>query len=443
MMPPGADHTDPFRLPPGPALSQAEQTYAWFSQPYAFLRTCAEQLGDSFTLQIAGWGPHVVFRTPHAIREICTAHFDDLGAGKNGPLLQLVLGDASLLTLDGQRHLEHRRLLVGPFHTQRMPAYGRLIQRIARTASATWVMGQPIPLQDGLLDISREVILQAVFGLADDHARLPLFRDRVAVLLRAMSTAAGWGDTDQGLAEVMAEVDHLLFEDIELRRAQPADGSDDILHWLLHGPDSARQPLSDREVRDHLITLIMAGHDTTATSMTWALLLLAEHPQEKARLVDELDALGTEPAPESLAQLPYLTAVCKEALRMRPVAPVMVREVQRPLEIAGVALHPGEYVVPSIYLAHHRPEVYPEPDRFRPDRFLEREFSPYEFLPFGCGARRCIGMALALYEMKIVLGTLLEQLDFENASQEPVYPVRRSIIIGPSEDGRMRVTRRR
>jgi cytochrome P450 len=243
-------------------------------------------------------------------------------------------------------------------------------------------------------------------------------------------------------ARTRGELDALLAEELSHRRDHPDAARSDVLALMMESRDDAGCPLSDDELRDQLVTLLSAGHDTVATSLAWGLLELDAHPEVRARLHQEIDALGPEPDPEALARLPYLGAVVNEMLRLHPVVAAVSRQVMKPFRVAGYELEPGARVTPAIYLAHRRAEAFPTPDRFRPERFFERDPSPFEFLPFGGGARRCIGMGFALHEMRIVLGTILSEVELRSAMRGPVREVRHVLLVAPSEGARMIVRRR-
>jgi len=203
---------------------------------------------------------------------------------------------------------------------------------------------------------------------------------------------------------------------------------------LLMAKDEDGNGLSDQDLRDELMTLLVAGHETTATALTWAMYWLHSLPEVKEKLWAELDTVSDPEDPAQFLQLPYLTAVCNETLRIHPVAMLTFpRRVEEPMEMCGYPLEPGMFIMGSIYLLHQREDLYPEPEQFRPERFLERQFSPYEFMPFGGGVRRCVGAALAQYEMKIVLGTMMSQLDLKLVNQRPVQPGRRGVTLGQRE----------
>ncbi|HSP77262.1 MAG TPA: cytochrome P450, partial [Myxococcaceae bacterium] len=228
-----------------------------------------------------------------------------------------------------------------------------------------------------------------------------------------------------------AELDALLTEQLALRRGHEA-GHTDILGLLLAARDEEGQPMTDVELKDELRTLLIAGHETTAIGMAWALYWTHHLPEVRRELLEELAPLGPVPAPEALTRLPYLSAVCDEALRIHPAVPLVSRRTLAPFTLRGHELPPGTGLMASVSLVHSNPELYPEPERFRPERFLERRFSPFEYLPFGGGARRCIGATFALHELRIVLGSLLAAHRFALAEDGPVRPVQRSITLGPA-----------
>jgi cytochrome P450 len=230
-----------------------------------------------------------------------------------------------------------------------------------------------------------------------------------------------------------------LQEQVETRRRK-ASGGDDVLSILIAPQSAAGDHLSDEEIQDQLITMILAGHETTASSITWALVCLNAQPNAMSRLERELDQAGASLPDERLAGLPYLQAVCLETLRMRPVIPVVARELQLPFRIRGMTLPAGTFVTPCSYLAHRRPEAFPDPDTFKPERFLDQRYSPYEYFPFGGGVHRCIGMSFALLELQLVLGVLVRTFRFSACG--PIRPVRRAVTIVASGGGKMHVERR-
>ena len=231
--------------------------------------------------------------------------------------------------------------------------------------------------------------------------------------------------------------------EIAARRAAPDPAREDILSLLLAARDEAGDAMHDDELRDELMTLLFAGHETTAIAIAWACYWLHRHPPVLERLRAEVDALGDDPQPDAIVRLPYLDAVCNEVLRLHPIAPDVPRQLVGPLELAGYTLGPPLCVDAAITLLHRREDLYPDPDSFRPERFLARRFGPFEFTPFGGGHRRCIGAAFATYELKIVLATFLRHAHLELAEPGEVRPARRNIVLGPSTGVRMRLRERR
>jgi cytochrome P450 len=318
-----------------------------------------------------------------------------------------------------------------------------VVAQATRRWTAAWNGGSTVSIQRTALEISKEVILRVVLGLAE--AELDAFSRLVHGLMMLVGTNATFDEAadDPRLMErfrsARGALNDALQEHIDRRRRQTANG-DDVLSMLMAARTDSGHPLPDAEIRDQLITMILAGHETTASSITWALLSLHGEPRALERLLRELDQAGTDLPEERLVALPYLQAACLETLRLRPVIPVVSREVQRPFRLRDRTLPRGVFVTPCAYLAHRRPQSFADPDTFCPERFLERRYSPYVYFPFGGGVRRCIGMSFALLELQIVLGTLLRTFRF--APLGPVRPVRRAVTIVASGGGKMHVERR-
>jgi cytochrome P450 len=306
-------------------------------------------------------------------------------------------------------------------------------------------------------EISLQVILNAVFGLHQGQ-RFDQLRQLLSSLLDVMGSPlsssllffpslqkdlGAWSPWGRFLRRKQ-QIDQLLYAEIQQRREQADSSGDDILSLLLSARDEAGQPMSDEELRDELLTLLFAGHETTASALSWALYWVDHLPEVHDRLLSELDTLSSDADPTAIARLPYLNAVCQETLRIYPIAiNPFPRTLKVPMEMMGYQFEPGTTLLISVYLTHHREDIYPEPKRFKPERFLERQFSPYEYLPFGGGNRLCIGMAFAQYEMKLVLATILSRYDLTLADNRPVKPARRGFTVAPSSSMRMLVTQRR
>jgi cytochrome P450 len=408
--------------------------------PIPFLDECAQRFGDTFTIRLPSRPPLVMVSHPDAIRELFTGDPDDLHAGESNAILEPLLGKHSLLLLDGSAHLHERRLVQPPFHGERMVSYGTTMRDIARRAIDAWPVGRPFAIQPEMQSITLDVILRTVFGL-EDGPRMTELRAELAELLAVSASpqlllaALQAGDEPpRGAAarpfETRKRVDALLFAEIARRRALPDEERTDVLSLLLAARDEDGVPLSDQALRDELVTLLVAGHETTATALAWAVHHLLVHPDVRARLADEIRGIDD---PLALSRLDYLDAVVKETLRLTPIVPMVGRRLTRPMTVAGRALPAGVVAAPSIVLAHRRAERWPDPDRFAPERFLEAKPTPYEFLPFGGGVRRCIGAAFALYEMKIVLAEILRRVELELQPGYEARVIRRSVTLAPSQ----------
>ncbi len=429
-------------LPPGPSSNRWVQAIRYAYRPVPFLDECARRYGETFSLRMPMGPPFVLFSNPTAIKEILTGDDDALHAGEASAVLHPLLGANSLLAVDGARHTRERRLMLPPFHGERMLAYGETMRDITDAAIDAWPIGRAFPVQDEMQAITLEVILRTVFGLAEPE-RLALVRKRVRRLvglvvnpiwlLPAMNKDYGRLSPGHRFARVKREVDELLFAEFARRRAGAGEG-DDVLSMLVAARDEDGQAMSDEELRDQMVTLLLAGHETTATALAWAVHHIIEN-DVLTSIRTELDReLGDGPLhPGQVMRLEYLDAVVKETLRLRPVIGEVGRVLKRPMRIGGWDLPAGVEASPSIYLVHRRPDVWPDPERFDPRRFIGRRPSPYEFLPFGGGTRRCLGMAFALYEMKVVLAEVLRRVDLVRAPGYRMRMVRRAITFAPSE----------
>ncbi|HSN99044.1 MAG TPA: cytochrome P450 [Candidatus Nanopelagicales bacterium] len=430
-------------LPPGPPMPRLQTLLAMLDTP-RFLRACARRYGDPFTLHLPV-GRVVATGHPEGIREIFTADPAIFGTITQ-TTLKPVVGESSLLLLEGPRHRRERRLLMPPFHGDRMRAYGALMQEITLRRAAALPRGEELRGQDLTQGISLEVIIQAVFGV-QEPGRVRRFQDAISEYFLAYTVPlmflpklrrpmAGLGPWDR--FQVSAQrLEGLLDEEIAMRRASRA-AHEDVLSLLLAARDEEGQPMTDGEIKDELRTMLIAGHETTAVGLAWALYYVHLLPEVRGRLLEELGGLGPTPSPEALAQSPYLSAVCDESLRIHPVVALAPRRTLAPFTLRGREIPVGMGVLAVIVLAHGDPALYPEPERFRPERFLERKFSPFEYLPFGGGHRRCVGAAFAQYEMKVALGSLLAAHRFSLVEQGAVKPVRRNVTFGPNTGVRLR-----
>lgn len=439
-------------LPNGPTMPVFLRLIKFITQPTQYLDEFSQIYGDTFTV----WGrqntPIVYFSQPQALQQIFNADASKLEAGRGNRGLKFLLGDNSLVLLDGDRHQRDRQLLTPPFHGERMRAYGETICEISREVSDNWKIGKPFNIRQSMQEISLRVILRLVFGV-DEGEKFQQLRQLINSLLEITSSPlmsssfffpflqkdwGAWSPWGKILRQKQ-QVDELIFELIRARRAESNSNRQDILSLMLAARYEDGSQLSEEELRDELMTLLIAGHETTASALTWAFYWLDRSPEVREKLLAELASVEGEVS--AIAKLPYLTAVCSETLRIYPIAiSAFIRIVRSPLEIMGYKLPVGAVVIPSIYLAHHREEVYPEPKQFKPERFLERQYSQYEYLPFGGGNRRCIGMAFAQYEMKLVLATILSRFEVSLVNKRPVKPVRRGLTLAAPAGMRMVVT---
>jgi cytochrome P450 len=428
-------------------MSPAEQALGWFSRPYELLRACAAELGDAFVIDLGTHGPYLMLSHPDDIRAVFTGDPADLHAGEGNGVLRPFLGDGSLLLLEEDRHLRERRMLLPAFRGERVAGHTALIREVAQRAVCSWPEGSEISVQDGMQSVSLDVILKVVFGMgldADESAEaaeiVSLIRGFVndskfnLALLGKLGGDAPkspvWTEFEGRLARIRS----LLVVEVERRRASGKRGAD-VLSMLLDACYDDGRAMTDEDLRDELLTLLVTGYETTATALAWAFQWIDRSPHVRR----ELERVVREHPGGRAHEHPYVDAFVREVLRIHPIIPIVARKAQRDLRIGRFDVPAGHMVAPCIYLAHHRESLYPEPDRFEPERFLRGRFGPYEYLPFGGGARRCLGMALALAEMKIVLVTVLERVALRAVPGPLPQPRRRSVTIAPSGGTRMNV----
>jgi cytochrome P450 family 110 len=432
-------------LPDGPKSLPIWQLLQWIGNPMRWMEACQKRYGDWFTLQIGALGSIVFCAAPEGIQAIFTADSSTFDAGQSNMLLRPLLGDHSLILLDGDRHYQQRQLLMPPFHGERMRTYGDLILQITDQVAAEWGIGSAFAVRPAMQDISLQIILQAVFGITDAqrlktlHQLFPKFLSLldsplsssllfIAALQKDWGTWSPWGR----FLQQRQQLDQIIYTEISERRSHPDPDRTDILALMLMARDEEGQGMSDIELRDELITLLVAGHETTASVLGWLLYFIHRSPTVLERLRQELSTCDDLTDFKAVIKLPYLNAVCQETLRLYPVAPITFpRILRKSMTIMGHSFLPGTMLAPCIYLTHRRPDLYPEPDQFHPERFLDKQFSAYEFLPFGGSNRRCIGMAFALFEMKMVLARLLQKCEFQLPDQRAHTPQRRGVTLAP------------
>ena len=429
-------------LPPGPRAPRPAQIAAWIARPLAFMERCQRRYGDVFTMRVENGKTWVFFSHPDAIKQIFTGDPRVFHAGEGNVILLPILGARSVLLLDETEHLEQRKLMLPSFHGERMQRYGELMNEIAEREIERWPSGEPFRLWPHMQDLTLEVILRAVFGV-EQGARLERLRGALKSMLdwtvdrRRMLGLALLGphriNESRTFRRALAPFDSVILDEVRQRRDDPdLSARDDVLSLLLQARYEDGSPMSDAELRDQLVTLLVAGHETTATSLSWAIERLVRHPAALERLTEEARA----------GEDGYVDAVVKETLRLRPVIPIVVRLLKEPAEIGGWTLPAGVSAVPAVHLVHRRADVYPDPHRFRPERFLESPAGTYTWIPFGGGVRRCLGASFAQFEMNIVLSAIARSVQLAPADAEPERVTRRAISMTPLRGAEVIVTGR-
>jgi cytochrome P450 family 135 len=419
-------------LPPGPSAPALVQATRWMRSPVSLMEECRERYGETFTVRMARVGELVFISDPPSVKRLFSADRENRLPEGRSVLLEPVLGRRSLLLLEGEDHLRSRRLMLPPFHGERMRAYEAVMERAADRELDSWPLGRRFPLQPRMQAITLEVILRAVFGV-EDPARRERLRGLLVGLLEVTSSpraqVIGLLSRRFGrigpygrLLRLMEDVDAALFEQIAERRGDPGAGDrDDILSLLVEARFEDGEPMSDSEIRDQLMTLLLAGHETTATALAWAFDLLFRSP-------DAFDRLRAELAERRDG---YLDAVATETLRVRPVVPSVGRLITSNTTLGGFDLPAGTAVMASIYLVHTREDLYAAPYEFRPDRFLEGAPETYSWIPFGGGTRRCLGAAFASFEIKVVLRTILRRAVLRAGTDRPEPYGHRNVTLSP------------
>ena len=428
-------------LPPGPPLPKWVQTVAFMRYWPRFVSACRRRYGKAFTIRALTVPPMVYMSDPAEIKKVFAGDPSVFHAGEANAMLGGLLGDTSVLVIDDDMHRDFRRLMLPPFHRDAVARQTEQMTEITAQNISGWPVGQPFAVAPKMSEITLEVILRTVIG-ASDPARLAALR---AVMPKLLSVGQ-WASLAiarpelqrrrpwRPLWERIQEADQLLYAEIADRRTDPhLDERTDVLAMLVRATDDDGRTLSDRELRDQLMTLLVAGHDTTATALSWALERLTRHPAILQKAVQAADGGGDE----------YLDAVAKETLRIRPVVPDVGRVLKQPVELAGYRLPAGVMVVPGIGLVHSDSELYPDPDRFDPDRMVGATLSPTTWFPFGGGNRRCLGATFALVEMRIVLREILRRVELATTTEPGETQRVKHVIFVPRDGGRIRVRARR
>ncbi|KAB8332612.1 cytochrome P450 [Scytonema tolypothrichoides VB-61278] len=437
-------------------INSLKQTLQLIINPTKFLEDCAAEYGDTFTVRVLGINspPVVFFGSPEAIAECFAVPAKDLDFKKATHVFEPLFGENSIVLQEGRSHNRQRQLLMPPFHGEHMKTYGQVICQITEEVTKNWTEGTAVSMQHVMPDITLQIILQVVFGISPG-LRYEKLKELLSSLLEDVTKPlystlfffpplqkdfgawSPWGN----FKKRREDIDKLIYAEISERRFSNDTSRTDILSLLISARDENGQQMTDKELRDQLVSLLLLGYETTAAVLAWIFYLIHFHPQVKDKLTQELRTSGETLHPETITQLPYLSAVCQETLRLHPIALICTpRMVKDKVEIGGQKFTSGTVLVPSIHLAHRRAETYPEPEKFQPERFLNQKFSPYEYLPFGGGYRGCIGAAFSMYEMKLVTATILSRVQLSLADKRPVRPVRRGITIVPSGGVGMVVT---
>jgi len=445
--------------PKAKGLRRTLRIFRLILQPTGYMDDNVRRYGSMFKIGGDSSPPLVYVGDPEVVREIFMLDATQAATGQSNGILQAMVGEHSILLLDGNPHQRQRKLLMPSFHGDRLRAYGQLICDITRQVSAEWQPGQSIVARPPMQELTLGVILQAVFGLREG-ARLSKLQQLMSTMLDSFAHPISasflffpalqkdWGVWSPWgrFLRLREQVRQLLYAEIQDRRQyleqpgiNPAEKTD-ILTLLLQVRDEKGEGMSDAELHDELVTLLLAGHETTASALVWMLYWIHYLPEVQQKLRAELAELDPQADPMVVAQLPYLTAVCQEALRIYPITPTtFVRVLRQPMALAGYSFAAGTALMPATYIIHQRPDLYPEPKQFRPERFWEHQYAPHEYLPFGGGHRRCIGSALAMMELKLSIATLLQEFELTLPNPRPLLPARRGLTLAPPASMKLRV----
>jgi cytochrome P450 len=426
----------PAGLPPGSELPRSRQTARWLSRPVEFLESLQRRHGDVFTIHLLQERPWLMVSDPDLIKQIFTAPADVLHAGEQKRILEPILGPASVLLSDGEAHVRRRKLMLPAFHATHMPLYEATMRAAADAEVRRWPLGAVVPAAPRMGAVALEVIVRTVFG-ASGGERVACLREALERLMDHVasrrSALVAFGDRSRlrddrfaELRDLLARVDELVFAEIAARR-RPGEPGDDMLSLLLEARHEDGSPIADRELRDELMTLVVAGHETTATSLAWALERLVRNPDALAGAATEAAAGGGH----------YIDAVVRETLRIRPAFMAVPRLVRKSFRLGGRLVPEGVAVTPAIPLVHRRPDVYPNPEAFRPERFLDRQPGTYTWIPFGGGVRRCIGAGFAMLQMRIVLSVLLARATLRPTGAAPEAARRKLLVMAPAGGARV------
>jgi cytochrome P450 family 110 len=431
-------------LPAGPKRPPFAQLYSWAFRPTQFMNRARKNYGETFTIQFPGYPTEVLYSNPKDIKEIFTGPGADLHAGKVNAILEPLVGTQSVLLLDGKRHMEQRKLLLPPFHGERMHSYSAQMRIAANEMIDSFPLDETFAVHSFTQRFTLDVILKTVFGISEG-SRFVRLRHLLSEVLDGVASPILLSKTlqiDLGpltpwgrIVRARNEIDKILFELFDECRASNDETRTDVLAMLVSAKHEDGRFMTFEELRDEMMTILVAGHETTATALAWAIFHVLKTPGVLDNIREEVaTVLGSEEISAShLPKLQYLDGVIKETLRLSPVIPMVGRVLQKPMTIGGYDLPAGVAAVPCIYLAHRREDVYPDPLAFKPERFIGKGPGPYEFFPFGGGIRRCIGAAFAMYEMKILLAQVFARTELALPKDYQGRITRRMITFTPEK----------
>jgi cytochrome P450 family 110 len=416
-------------FPPGPDLPGRKVAQLWMEHPIEFWEDCASRFGDTVTIELGSLGTTVLFGDPEAVRQVFQLPPESFECRPfNGPYNAL-LGSNSLLVADGAAHRRMKRMIVPPLHKRLPETYGDAMRKHVKQAIEEWPVGQVFSPRRSMHIITLKTILEITFGGEDELAQ-EIVRVFSHEVFQELGSFTSW----TRFARHQPRFRKLISESIKQRRAAGPGARTTLFDVMAQARDDSGELLDDVEIQDHVFTMLLAGVDPPALGLSWGLYWIHEDPTVLDRLRQELDELGPEASPERVAQLPFLTAVCLETLRMYPIATTPTgRKLIAPAEIQGRRYPPGVTLLPCTHMVHHRADLYPEPARFRPERFLERQYGSHEYFPMGGGARTCVGSSLAPIEMRIVLGEIVRRCDLTPMHEGPVRPAHHGLLLAPSD----------
>jgi cytochrome P450 family 135 len=418
------------KLPPGPRTPRLLQSVRWARAPLPLLERCRARYGDTFTLRLSHLGTWVVLAEPEDVKRIFSTDTNELGVGVPNLALRPVLGAHSVMLSEEPEHMARRKLMLPRFHGERMREDAEMMTELARREVRAWPVGEPFRLWPRMQALTQEVVMRAVFG--DDEGRLDRLRGLLTNLTQAINEdgrlrklalfGPRWLERSRSWRQAMEPVEDAVLEEVRRRRSEGENGRRDAVSILIEARDEDGAPLSEKDLRDELLTLLTDG--PTSSSLAWVFERLLRHPEKLARLQEELRA-GEGDA--------YLDAVIKETLRLRPPVSVVVRRLLKPATLGGYDLPAGTLVAPCVYLIHNREDVYGDPGSFRPERFLEQRAAVPTWIPFGGGARRCLAASYAEQEMKRVLRTVLEEVELQPVESRAERVARSAIAFSPAQ----------